>query len=70
MSNSKERENMKLQIKYTIESIYDLPGEQNYQTRLFICEVASMYEWRNLLYLAVSLRQDEEIFVNEIKELK
>jgi hypothetical protein len=61
---------MKLQIKYTIESIYDLPGEQNYQTRLFICEVASMYEWRNLLYLAVSLRQDEEIFVNEIKELK
>ena len=70
MSNSKERENMKLQIKYTIESIYDLSGEQNYQTRLFICEVASMYEWRNLLYLAVSLRQDEEIFVNEIKELK
>jgi hypothetical protein len=61
---------MRLQIKYTIESIYDLPGEQNYQTRLFICEVASMYEWRNLLYLAVSLRQDEEIFVNEIKELK
>ncbi len=61
---------MRLQIKYTIESIYDLPGEQNYQTRLFICEVASMYEWRNLLYLAVSLRQDEELFVNEIKELK
>ena len=61
---------MKLQIKYTIESIYDLPGEQNYQTRLFICEVASMYEWRNLLYLAVTLRQDEELFVNEIKELK
>jgi hypothetical protein len=70
MSNSKERENMKIQIKYTIESIYDLPGEQNYQTRIFICEVASMYEWRNLLYLAVSLRQDEELFVNEIKELK
>jgi hypothetical protein len=70
MSNSKERENMKLQIKYTIESIYDLPGQQNYEQRIFICEVASMYEWRNLLYLAVSLRQDEEIFVNEIKELK
>jgi hypothetical protein len=61
---------MKLQIKYTIESIYDLPGEQNYQQRIFICEVASMYEWRNLLYLAVSLRQDEELFVNEIKEIK
>jgi hypothetical protein len=61
---------MKLQIKYTIESIYDLPGQQNYEQRIFICEVASMYEWRNLLYLAVSLRQDEEIFVNEIKELK
>jgi hypothetical protein len=61
---------MKLQIKYTIESIYDLPGEQNYQQRIFICEVSSFYEWRNLLYLAVSLRQDEEIFVNEIKEIK
>jgi hypothetical protein len=61
---------MKLQIKYTIESIYDLPGNVNYEQRIFICEVASMYEWRNLLYLAVSLRQDEEIFVNEIKELK
>jgi hypothetical protein len=61
---------MKLQIKYTIESIYDLPGNVNYEQRLFICEVSSMYEWRNLLYLAVSLRQDEEIFVNEIKELK
>jgi hypothetical protein len=61
---------MKLQINYTIESIYDLPGEQNYQQRIFICEVASMYEWRNLLYLAVSLRQDEELFVNEIKEIK
>jgi hypothetical protein len=61
---------MKLQIKYTIESIYDLPGEQNYQQRIFICEVFSMYEWRNLLNLAVSLRQDEELFVNEIKEIK
>jgi hypothetical protein len=61
---------MKLQIKYTIESIYDLPGNINYEQRIFICEVSSMYEWRNLLYLAVSLRQDEEIFVNEIKELK
>ena len=61
---------MKLQIKYTIESIYDLPGQQNYQERIFICEVLSMYEWRYLLYLSVSLRQDEEIFVNEIKELK
>jgi hypothetical protein len=61
---------MKLQIKYTIESIYDLPGNVNYEQRIFICEVSSMYEWRNLLYLAVSLRQDEEIFVNEIKELK
>ena len=61
---------MKLQIKYTIESIYDLLGEQNYQQRIFICEVASMYEWRNLLYLAVTLRQDEELFVNEIKEIK
>jgi hypothetical protein len=61
---------MKLQIKYTIESIYDLSGNVNYEQRIFICEVSSMYEWRNLLYLAVSLRQDEEIFVNEIKELK
>jgi hypothetical protein len=61
---------MKLQIKYTIESIYDLPGNVNYEQRIFICEVSSMYEWRNLLYLAVSLRQDEELFVNEIKELK
>jgi hypothetical protein len=61
---------MKLQIKYTIESIYDLPGNVNYEQRIFICEVSSMYEWRNLLYLAVSLRQDEEIFVNEIKDLK
>jgi hypothetical protein len=60
---------MKLQIKYTIESIYDLPGQQNYQQRIFICEVASMYEWRNLLFLSVNLRPDEEIFVNEIKHL-
>jgi len=61
---------MKLQIKYTIESIYDLPGNVNYQERIFICEVASMYEWRNLLVLAVNLRYDEELFVHEIKELK
>jgi hypothetical protein len=61
---------MKLHIKYTIESIYDLPGEQNYQQRIFICQVSSFYEWRNLLYLSVSLRQDEELFVNEIKEIK
>jgi hypothetical protein len=61
---------MKLQIKYTIESIYDLPGNVNYQERIFICEVASMYEWRNLLYLAVNPRIEEEIFVHEIKFLK
>ena len=61
---------MKLQIKYTIESIFDLPGNVNYQERIFICEVASMYEWRNLLVLAVNLTYDEELFVHEIKELK
>jgi hypothetical protein len=60
---------MKLQIKYTIESIYDLPGTINYEQRIFICEVASMYEWRHLLFLSVNLRPDEEIFVNEIKHL-
>jgi hypothetical protein len=60
---------MKLQIKYTIESIYDLPGQQNYQERIFICEVSSMYEWRNLLYLAVNPTYDQEIFVKEIKQI-
>ena len=60
---------MKLQIKYTIETIYDLPGHQNYQERIFICEVASMYEWRNLLYLSVNPTYDQEIFVKEIKQI-
>jgi hypothetical protein len=60
---------MKLQIKYTLESIFDLPGEQNYQERIFICEVASMYEWRNLLYLSVNPTYDQEIFVKEIKQI-
>jgi hypothetical protein len=69
MSNSKERENMKIQIKYTIESIYDSPN-QNIQERIFICNVRSMYEWRLQLIQAVNLAPHEEIFVNEIKELK
>jgi hypothetical protein len=60
---------MKLQIKYTIESIYDLPGTINYEQRIFICEVASMYEWRNLLYLSVNPTYDQEIFVKEIIQL-
>ena len=60
---------MKLQIKYTLESIFDLPGEQNYQERIFICEVSSMYEWRNLLYLSVNPTYDQEIFVKEIKQI-
>lgn len=60
---------MKLQIKYTVESIFDLPGNQNYEEKLFICDVQSMYEWRNLLYIAVPLTYDQEIFVKEIKEI-
>ena len=60
---------MKLQIKYTIESIYDLPAIQ-YQERIFICEVESMYEWRNLLNITSQLTYDEEIFVHEVKEIK
>jgi hypothetical protein len=60
---------MKLKITYTLESIYDLPGEQNYQERIFICEVHSFYEWRNLLYLAVKPTYDQEIFVKEVKEI-
>ena len=60
---------MKLQIKYTIESIYDLPDQQNYQEKIFICEVSSMYEWRNLLYLSVNPTYDQEIFVKEIKQI-
>jgi hypothetical protein len=60
---------MKLQIKYTLESIFDLPGQQNYQERIFICEVSSMYEWRNLLFLSVNPTYDQEIFVKEIKQI-
>ena len=60
---------MKLKIIYTLESIFDLPGKQNYQERIFICEVASMYEWRHLLTLIVNPTYDQEIFVKEIKQL-
>jgi hypothetical protein len=60
---------MKLSITYTIESIFDLPGEQNYELRFFYCEVYSFYEWRNLLYLSVQLTYDQEIFVKEVKEI-
>ena len=60
---------MKLLIKYTIESIYDLPAIQ-YQQRIFICEVDSMYEWRNLLNITAQLTYDQEIFVHEVKEIK
>lgn len=60
---------MKLQIIYVIESIYDVPLI-NHQERIFVCEVRSMYEWRNLLAQAVILRFDQEIFVLEIKEIR
>lgn len=60
---------MKLKIKYTVESIFDLPGNQHYEERIFICTVQSMYEWRNLLYLSVNPSYDQEIFVKEIKEI-
>jgi hypothetical protein len=60
---------MKLQIKYVIESIYDVPAV-NIQERIFLCDVRSMYEWRLLLTQAVNLRFDQEIFVLEIKEIK
>jgi hypothetical protein len=60
---------MKIQIKYTIESIYDTPN-QNIQERIFICNVRSMYEWRLQLIQAVNLSPHEEIFVHEIKELR
>jgi hypothetical protein len=60
---------MKLQIKYIIESIYDTP-DTPHQIRLFICQVKSMYEWRNQLFQAVTLKATEEIFVQEIIELK
>jgi len=60
---------LKLKIKYTIESIFDLPGNQNYQEKIFICDVYSMYEWRHLLYKAVPLTYDQEIFVKEIKQI-
>lgn len=60
---------MKLKIKYTVESIFDLPGEQNYEERIFICEVSSMYEYRNLLLLMVKPTYDQEIFVKEVKEI-
>jgi hypothetical protein len=59
---------MKLKIKYTLESIYDLPGQQ-YEERIFICHVYSFYEWRNLLYKTVDPKLEEEIFVKEIKEI-
>ena len=60
---------MKLKIIYTIESIFDLPGQQNYQERIFICEVDSMYEWRNLLLLTIQPSYDQEIFVKQINQL-
>jgi hypothetical protein len=60
---------MKLQIKYVVESIYDVPAV-NYQERIFVCDVRSIYEWRLLLTQAVNIRFDQEIFVLEIKEIK
>ena len=60
---------MKLKIIYTLESIFDLPGKQNYQERIFICEVDSMYEWRNLLLLTIQPTYDQEIFVKQINQL-
>jgi hypothetical protein len=60
---------IKLQIIYVIESIYDVPLI-NHQERIFVCEVRSMYEWRNLLAQAVNLRFYQEIFVLEIKEIR
>jgi hypothetical protein len=60
---------MKIKIIYTLESIFDLPAQQNYQERIFICEVSSMYEWRNLLFLSVNPTYDQEIFVKEIKQI-
>ena len=60
---------MKLKIIYTLESIFDLPGQQNYQERIFLCEVSSMYEWRNLLLLTIQPTYDQEIFIKEIKQL-
>lgn len=60
---------MKLKIIYTLESIFDLPGEQNYEEKIFICEVQSMYEWRNLLLLTIQPTYDQEIFVKEIKQI-
>ncbi len=60
---------MKLKIIYTIESIFDLPGQQNYQERIFLCQVDSMYEWRNLLHLSVNLSYDQEIFVKQIIQI-
>jgi hypothetical protein len=60
---------MKLKIIYTIESIFDLPGQQNYQERIFLCQVDSMYEWRNLLRLSVNPSYDQEIFVKQIIQI-
>ena len=59
---------MKLKIKYTLESIYDMSGTI-YQEKIFTCEVYSFYEWRNLLYLTLKPKHDQEIFVKEIKEI-
>ncbi len=61
---------MKLKIIYTLESIFDLPGQQNYEEKIFLCEVQSMYEWRNLLNVYVKPTYDQEIFVKEIREIK
>jgi hypothetical protein len=60
---------VKLKIIYTVESIFDLPGKQNYQESIFICEVQSMYEWRHLLTLTVNPTYDQEIFIKEIKQI-
>jgi hypothetical protein len=60
---------MKLKIIYTIESIFDLPGQQNYQERIFLCQVDSMYEWRNLLCLTINPSYDQEIFVKQIIQI-
>ncbi len=60
---------MKIEIKYSIESIFDSPNKK-YPVKKFICSISSMYEWRTLLISYLKLDYHEEIFVHEIKELK
>jgi hypothetical protein len=59
---------MKIKIKYTLESIFDMSGTK-YPEKIFICEVYSFYEWRHLLYLTIKPKFEEEIFVKEIIQI-